>query len=210
MKKILNSIQAKLFFTVVSVVLMTILFLVIVNSVVFEAYYYYHIKNHLVSSYEKASNRKDGFKPNEKAMANLREEIEKTSNALITLRQKQDNLAKSSLIGMPKMVDNVGKSVENVTKKVLKWGLAIFGIRSAYNAVRNAVSTLSQYNDQIKTDIEFIKYEDNIVYIKMLGACAGCELIDMTLKEGIEMAIKEEVPSVEKVVNVTFEDILGE
>ena len=53
MKKILNSIQAKLFFTVVSVVLMTILFLVIVNSVVFEAYYYYHIKNHLVSSYEK-------------------------------------------------------------------------------------------------------------------------------------------------------------
>ena len=59
-------------------------------------------------------------------------------------------------------------------------------------------------------NIEFIKYEDNIVYIKMLGACAGCELIDMTLKEGIEMAIKEEVPSVEKVVNVTFEDILGE
>ena len=114
--------------------------------------------NRLVSSYEKASNRKDGFKPNEKAMANLREEIEKTSNALITLRQKQDNLAKSSLINMPKMVDNVGKSVENVTKKVLKWGLAIFGIRSAYNAVRSAVSTLSQYNDQIKTDIEFIRY----------------------------------------------------
>ena len=56
MKKILNSIQAKLFFTVVSVVLMTILFLVIVNSVVFEAYYYYHIKNHLVSSYEKIAN----------------------------------------------------------------------------------------------------------------------------------------------------------
>lgn len=114
--------------------------------------------NRLVSSYEKASNIKDGFKPNEKAMANLREEIEKTSNSLITLREKQDNLAKSSLIGMPKIVDNVGKSVENVTKKVLKWGLAIFGIRTAYNAVRNAVSTLSQYNDQIKTDIEFIKY----------------------------------------------------
>ena len=51
-------------------------------------------------------------------------------------------------------------------------------------------------------DIEFVKYEDNIVYIKMLGACAGCALIDYTLKDGIEMAIKEEVPEVKEVINI--------
>lgn len=51
-------------------------------------------------------------------------------------------------------------------------------------------------------DIEFVKYENNIVYIKLLGACAGCSLIDYTLKDGIESAIKEEVPSVKEVVNV--------
>ena len=51
-------------------------------------------------------------------------------------------------------------------------------------------------------DIEFVKYVNNIVYIKMLGACAGCALIDYTLKDGIEMAIKEEVPEVKEVVNV--------
>ena len=51
-------------------------------------------------------------------------------------------------------------------------------------------------------DIEFIKYEDNIVYIKLLGACAGCELIDLTLKDGVEGAIKAEVPSVKDVINV--------
>ncbi len=55
-------------------------------------------------------------------------------------------------------------------------------------------------------NIEFVKYEDNIVYIKMLGACAGCSLIDTTLKEGVECAIKEEVPSVKEVVNVTSLD----
>ncbi len=55
-------------------------------------------------------------------------------------------------------------------------------------------------------NIEFVKYEDNIVYIKMLGACAGCSLIDTTLKEGVECAIKEEVPSVKEVVNVTLLD----
>lgn len=52
-------------------------------------------------------------------------------------------------------------------------------------------------------NIEFVKYENNIVYIKMLGACAGCDLIDYTLKEGVESAIKEEVPEVKEVINLT-------
>ncbi|MDD3453356.1 MAG: NifU family protein [Bacilli bacterium] len=51
-------------------------------------------------------------------------------------------------------------------------------------------------------NIEFIKYEDNIVYIKMKGACANCEMLSLTLKDGIEMAIKEEVPSVIEVINI--------
>lgn len=51
-------------------------------------------------------------------------------------------------------------------------------------------------------NIEFIKYEDNIVYIKMAGACANCHMLDLTLKEGIEDAIIEEVPEVKKVINV--------
>lgn len=51
-------------------------------------------------------------------------------------------------------------------------------------------------------NIEFVKYENDIVYVKMLGACAGCELVDLTLKDGIEGAIKEEVPSVKEVINI--------
>jgi len=51
-------------------------------------------------------------------------------------------------------------------------------------------------------NIEFVKYEDQIVYIKMLGACSNCHMLDITLKEGIEAAIQEEVPEVIKVVNI--------
>ena len=51
-------------------------------------------------------------------------------------------------------------------------------------------------------DVEFVKYENHIVYIKLSVACANCMLIDYTLKDGIEAAIKEEVPEVEEVVNV--------
>lgn len=51
-------------------------------------------------------------------------------------------------------------------------------------------------------NIEFVKYEDGIVYIKLLGACANCGLIDVTLKDGIEAAIVNEIPEVKQVINV--------
>ena len=51
-------------------------------------------------------------------------------------------------------------------------------------------------------NIEFVKYEDNIVYIKMMGTCSNCEMLDLTLKDGIEAAIKEEVPEVLEVINI--------
>ena len=51
-------------------------------------------------------------------------------------------------------------------------------------------------------NIEFIKYEDNIVYIKMGGACANCHMLDVTLKEGIQAAIKTQVPEVNQVINI--------
>ena len=37
----------------------------------------------------------------------------------------------------------------------------------------------------------------------MVGACANCHILDLTLKEGIEAAIIEEVPDVLEVVNVS-------
>jgi len=52
-------------------------------------------------------------------------------------------------------------------------------------------------------NIEFVKYENNIVYIQMLGACADCEMMDLTLKDGIETAIKDEVPEVKEVINIS-------
>lgn len=51
-------------------------------------------------------------------------------------------------------------------------------------------------------NIEFVKYEDSIVYIRMMGACANCQMLDYTLKDGIEAAIMNEVPEVIEVINI--------
>ena len=51
-------------------------------------------------------------------------------------------------------------------------------------------------------DIEFVKYENNIVYVRLMGACQNCSLIDITLKEGIEEMITTEIPEVKGVENI--------
>lgn len=99
-----------------------------------------------------------GTKRNEVAMAKLREQIEKTTNKLIGLRQKQDDLAKSNLIEIPNTMDKIGNSIGDITKKVVRWGLAVFGIRSAYMAIRQAMSSLSSENEQIATDMEYMRW----------------------------------------------------
>lgn len=55
-------------------------------------------------------------------------------------------------------------------------------------------------------DIQFIDYEDGIVYVRMLGACVGCGSLDYTLKEGIEALLVEYVPDVIEVRNVEEEE----
>lgn len=48
-------------------------------------------------------------------------------------------------------------------------------------------------------DIEFEKFEDGVVLLKMRGACAGCPSSTMTLKDGIENMLKHFIPEVEEV-----------
>lgn len=53
-------------------------------------------------------------------------------------------------------------------------------------------------------DIEFVGFDEKtgVVKVKMLGMCAGCPMMQMTLKEGVEAIVKKEVPEVKEVINV--------
>lgn len=50
-------------------------------------------------------------------------------------------------------------------------------------------------------DVEFRKYENGVVYVKMIGACSNCPLANHTLESGIEQALINEIPEIIKVVN---------
>lgn len=55
-------------------------------------------------------------------------------------------------------------------------------------------------------NIEFIKYENNIVYVRLLGACKDCNFIDVTLKDGIEEILISEIPEIKQVINIDNEE----
>lgn len=112
----------------------------------------------LTNEYDRLSNL-EGFNEQSNAAIHLRSEIEKTSNKLQDLNRKQENLKQgNSFQFISNHVNNIGKSMEGIIKKIGRWALAVFGIRSAYMFIRQSMSTLSQYNDQIATDIEYIRF----------------------------------------------------
>lgn len=49
-------------------------------------------------------------------------------------------------------------------------------------------------------DVEFIRIDNNnVVFIRLIGACGGCPMATITLKQGIERIIRMQVPEVNSV-----------
>lgn len=52
-------------------------------------------------------------------------------------------------------------------------------------------------------DVELIKVrDDNVVEVRLQGACGSCPMATMTLKMGIEKTLQDEIPEVKEVVSV--------
>lgn len=51
-------------------------------------------------------------------------------------------------------------------------------------------------------DVELIAVDDGVVKVKLVGACSGCPMSTMTLKNGIERYLKKKLPEVHEVVAV--------
>lgn len=81
-------------------------------------------------------------------------EAEKLARKIEGLKEKQEKLDKTGFENMKKSAESLGNSISTVINKTVKWGLAIFGIRSAYSAVRQAIGLVSSQNDEVSNKIE--------------------------------------------------------
>ena len=51
-------------------------------------------------------------------------------------------------------------------------------------------------------DIALVNIENQKVNVRLLGACVGCSVNQMTLKQGVELTIKKYAPEIQEVVSV--------
>lgn len=67
-----------------------------------------------------------------------------------------------------KQFNNAGTSIKKQIRSLAKMSLAIVGIRTGIYIVRNLISTVSQYNPQIKADIDYIKYVLANIFVPLI------------------------------------------
>lgn len=72
--------------------------------------------------------------------------------------------------------------------------------------IKEAIETIRPSLQNDGGDIDFVKLEGNTVYVRLRGACAGCMMAAMTLKNGVENMLKYNVDENLVVVNLPFED----
>ena len=68
--------------------------------------------------------------------------------------------------------------------------------------IQNIINQIRPYLVNDGGDIQFIKFESGIVYIRMLGACSDCDYIDYTIKDGVEQTLINEIPEVKEVKQI--------
>ena len=70
--------------------------------------------------------------------------------------------------------------------------------------IENALIEIRPFLEADGGDINFVELTDDwVVKVKLSGACSSCNINMMTLKNGVEVAIKKSVPQVKSVVEVT-------
>jgi len=51
--------------------------------------------------------------------------------------------------------------------------------------------------------VTLLEVKDNVAYIQLGGGCQGCGMVDVTLKQGIEVRIREAVPAIREIIDST-------
>ena len=68
--------------------------------------------------------------------------------------------------------------------------------------VEKALSEIRPFLESYGGNIKLLSIEDTVVKVQLEGACIGCSVNQMTLKNGVEATIKKYVPHIEQVINI--------
>ena len=98
----------------------------------------------------------------EQKVANTKLQYDGINSKVSEYKQKIDTINLQRQVSeankLKSSFDSVGKSIQKSISHVAKLALGVFGVRSAYSALRRAVSDLSNYDPQFAANVEYIRY----------------------------------------------------
>ena len=82
--------------------------------------------------------------------------------------------------------------------------MGIITDRKILSKIEGALDEIRPYLEADEGDIKLIEVTDDmVVKVKLMGACSSCNVSMMTMKSGVEQAIKRAVPEVKEVIEVS-------
>ncbi len=81
-------------------------------------------------------------------------------------------------------------------KKISFWEAYVKDLNQAIETALGKIRPLLQRDGG---DIEFVEVTDGVVKVRLTGACKGCPMSQMTLKQGVERFLLKEVPGLKEV-----------
>ena len=82
--------------------------------------------------------------------------------------------------------------------------MGIIKDKNILEKIEGALNKIRPYLEADGGDITLVELTDDmVVKVKLMGACSSCNVSMMTLKNGVEVAIKNALPEVKEVIDVT-------
>ncbi len=83
-----------------------------------------------------------------------------------------------------------------------RWGIISQEVTAMKEEVERVLERVRPALKADGGDVELVEVDEGVVRLRLTGACGGCPMASLTLKNGIEAALKEEIPSVLRVESV--------
>ncbi len=82
--------------------------------------------------------------------------------------------------------------------------MGIITDKAIIDKIEGALDEIRPYLEADGGDINLVEVSDKmVVKVKLLGACSSCNVSMMTMKSGVEQAVKRAVPEVKEVIDIT-------
>lgn len=71
-----------------------------------------------------------------------------------------------------------------------------------FDRVDSALESIRPFLQDDGGNVKLVSVDNNIATVELVGACSNCSMSGMTMKAGIEEAIKNAVPEIEQVIEI--------